>query len=336
MPITLARHAMATRFEIILEGGNPIALRAAGEEALDEIERLERHLSLFRDTSEIAHVNARAAGRPVRVSPEVFRLLEVAGDLNRETGGAFDITVAPLMRCWGFHGGTGQLPRSEALGQARRCVGMEHVVLDRASWTVRFDQHGVSLDLGAIGKGYALDRAVELLRDAGVTSAFIHAGTSTVAAIGEREDGAPWKVALDFPAWPEPGERSKPAESSGEPLTVLALKDEALSVSGMNQKFFRAGGTVYGHVLDPRTGAPATEAVMSCVVLPSATETDALSTALLVAGLEGAGAIFQVRPNMRALAATKEAGSVRVAAHRIDVAPQFRVKSPFEKPSASD
>src|SRR5438477_13111440 len=99
--VTLARHAMATRFEIVLVGDNAVSLRAAGEEALDEIERLEARLSLYRPTSEIAHLNARAAREPVRVTPGLFALLQHARQLHQESGGAFDITVAPLVRCWG-------------------------------------------------------------------------------------------------------------------------------------------------------------------------------------------------------------------------------------------
>src|SRR5262249_163857 len=101
-PVKLARHAMATRFEVVLYGANPISLPAAGEEALDEIERLEAQLSLYRPSSEIARINARAAHEPVRVTPSVFALLEQARRLSEETQGAFDITVAPLVRCWGF------------------------------------------------------------------------------------------------------------------------------------------------------------------------------------------------------------------------------------------
>src|SRR6266511_5781800 len=122
-PLTLARQAMATRFEIVLHGDNPVALRAAGEEAFDEIERIEAQLSLYRNTSEIAHVNARAAREPVQVSPAVFRLLEEARRLSAETGGAFDITIAPLVRCWGFLGGTGALPSADAIAAARARIG---------------------------------------------------------------------------------------------------------------------------------------------------------------------------------------------------------------------
>ena len=158
-PLTLARQAMATRFEIALHGDNPISLRAAGEEAFDEIERIEARLSLYRPTSEIAHVNARAAREAVRVSPATFRLLKHAVNLSAETGGAFDITIGPLMRCWGFVDGTGRMPTPEALAEARARTGMNLVELDAARFTVRFAREGVMLDLGAIGKNLGDDLA---------------------------------------------------------------------------------------------------------------------------------------------------------------------------------
>src|SRR5215471_4094515 len=121
--VRLARHAMATRFELLLQGDNAVSLRAAGEEALEEIERLENQLSLFRPVSEIAHLNARAAFEPICVSPPVFQLLAHARKLYEETRGAFDITIAPLVKCWGFMGGSGSWPTPEALAEAREITG---------------------------------------------------------------------------------------------------------------------------------------------------------------------------------------------------------------------
>src|SRR4051812_6941798 len=114
---------MVTRFEIALHGDNPTFLRAAAEEALDEIDLLENQLSLYRPATEIARVNAEAHLHPVRVSPPVFRLLERARDLSIETGGAFDVTIAPLVRAWGFMGGTGAMPNPKAVAEARAKVG---------------------------------------------------------------------------------------------------------------------------------------------------------------------------------------------------------------------
>jgi FAD:protein FMN transferase len=311
--VRLARNAMATRFELVLYGENPVALQAAGEEALEEIDRLEAQLSLYRPTSEIAHLNALAARQPVRVSPPVFALLEHARQLHEESGGAFDITIAPLVRCWGFMGGSGHLPRPDDLAEARQKVGMSLVELDAEHSTVRFARAGVMLDLGAIGKGYAIEKAAELLREAGVTSALLHGGTSTVYALGRPPEAECWKVAIDHPGQgTQPREQSASGTEALPPLATVPLKDEAMSVSGIRGKCFEAGGKVFGHILDPRSGQPAIGAVLAAVVLPSATETDALSTALLTLGPAGHESIGQLRPRMRTLVATENAGQLQL------------------------
>jgi len=295
---------MATRFEMVLHGGNPVALRAAGEEALSEIERVEALLSLYRDTSEIAHVNARAVHEPVRVSLPVFRLLEQARRLSEQTGGAFDITIAPLVRCWGFMGGTGRMPSPEAVAVARERIGWHLVELDPANVTVRFAREGVMLDLGAIGKGYAIERAAEMLRDAGVTSAILHGGTSTVHAIGCPPDAGAWKVAIE-----------QPVENPTSPPPLMAavpLKDESLSVSAVWGRSFQSGDKTYGHVIDPRSGQPTEAAILTVVVLPSATETDALSTALLTLGAPGLAQIAALRSDARCLIVHRQSGQMKV------------------------
>jgi thiamine biosynthesis lipoprotein len=213
-------------------------------------------------------------------------LLEHARQLHRETGGAFDIAIAPLVRSWGFMSHSERIPDPAQLAQARLHAGMEHVTLDSESVTVRFDRQGVMIDLGAIGKGYAIDRAAEILREAGVTRALLHGGTSTVYGIGAPPDQEGWKVAI--------------AGSQDESQTVatVLLRDSALSVSAVWARSFEAEGKKFGHVIDPRTGQPVNNAVLAAVALPSATETDALSTALLVLGSEGHDAIAKLRPKM--------------------------------------
>ena len=299
---------MATRFEILLHGGTEAALRAAGEEALAEVDRLEAQLSLYRPTSEIARVNALAARQAVRVSPPVFQLLEHAQRLHEESGGAFDITIAPLVRCWGFMGGPGHFPEPGQLAEARALVGMGHVKLDRSDCSVRFDREGVMIDLGAIGKGYAIDRAVQTLRECGVKSALMHGGTSTTYAIGAPPGAEAWQVAVagEADGGEDGGGHRPPLQLQ---LTVVRLRDGALSVSAGWGKSFQAGGKTYGHVLDPRTGRPAGGALLAAVALDSATETDALSTALLVAGRQGAGRIERLRPEMRTLLLCERPGS---------------------------
>jgi thiamine biosynthesis lipoprotein len=301
---------MATRFEIVLHGANPVALRAAGEEALEEVDRVEALLSLYRNTSEIAHVNARASREPVRVSPPVFRLLEQARRLSEETGGAFDITIAPLVRCWGFMGATGHMPPPEAVAAAREKVGWNLVDLDAPNFTVRFAREGVMLDLGALGKGYAIERAAEILRDDGVTSAILHGGTSTVHAIGHPPDSDAWKIAIE-----------RPVEDSSMPPSLLAtvpLKDESLSVSAIWGRSFQSGDKTYGHVIDPRTGQPVEAALLSAVALSSATETDALSTALLTLGSAGLQQIASLRTGIRCLVVSRNAGQLQIKSAGIE------------------
>ncbi len=311
--VALARIAMATRFELVLHGDRETALRAAGEEALDEIERLDTQLSCYRAASEISHINALAAAAPVRVEPKLFRLLQHAQRLHRETGGAFDITIAPLMRCWGFVRGTGRPADPAELAAARACVGMDLVRLNEAEFTVQFARAGMMLDLGAIGKGYALERAAEILREAGITRAVLHGGTSTVCAIGAPPDQDAWYIAIIHPRAAGEPSMAQTVQSTNESgrredwLAVVPLKDGALSVSAVWGKSFEADGKTYGHVIDPRTGAPAQGAVLAAVALPSATESDALSTALLTLGPDGLEQIAPLRPGMRTLAVRRGA-----------------------------
>lgn len=311
-PVLVARHAMATRFEIVLHGENPHSLRAAGEEALDEISRVESQLSLYRPDSEVARLNREAHRHAVRVTPALFGLLERARDLSHETNGAFDITIAPLVRCWGFMGGTGSMPEPSAAEEAKATVGMHLVDLDADKLTVRFAREGVMLDFGAIGKGYAIDRAVGLLREAGVTRALVHGGTSTAYALGRQADGSLWKIAVTSPE----------NDASSLPLTVVELENESLSVSAVWGRSFEADHKTYGHIIDPRTGAPATNALLSAIVLPNATETDALSTALLTAP-EWMNELVSRRPAIRCLVVRDASHKPRVAAYNLSTPESF-------------
>jgi len=268
--VSLAREAMATRFELVLFGDDPARLRAAGEEAFSEIEGAEARLSRFRPTSDLAWINSRAGRLPVRVDPRVFRLLSLCQELARVTEGAFDPTVGPLLRAWGFLGGNGRPPDPRDMRWARRLVGMERVELDVDAGTVRLPEKGMELDLGAIGKGYALDAAMDVLAETGVEAAFLHGGTSSVHTRGAPPHAPRWKV-----GWRVPGE---------EEPRALELTRPALAISAPHGKAFVRDGRTFGHVLDPRTGEPTQGTRSAAVAGPSSTVCDALSTALLVRG----------------------------------------------------
>ena len=269
--ITVAIEAMATRFEIALHGAPEATLRAGAEEALAEVTRLEATLGLYCPTSEISHINARAAREPMPVSPEVFSLLEHCQELNAQTKGAFDITVASLMKCWRFMNDTGAVPTEEAITQALECTGSHQLQLNQINTTVHLAREGVMLDLGSVGKGYALEQAAARLKENEFDNFLIHGGTSTVCAAGTQADGTPWRVAIKHPDEGEP------------PLHLIDLHNESLSVSGIGGKsFIDEEGTEQGHVIDPRSGRPTQCARIAVVVCNSATESDAWATALLV------------------------------------------------------
>ncbi len=174
----------------------------------------------------------------------------------------------------GRAGARGGAPGPPPPPPARACVGSEHLLLDPEALSVRFARPGVELDLGGIGKGVAVDRAVKTLKGLGVESALLHAGTSSVCAIGRPPGGDAWPVAIRDPEAPE--------RSAG----TVRLCNAALSVSGAHGRFFEEDGERYGHVMDPRTGGPSQGARQAAVVHPSATVAEGLSTALLVAGAE--------------------------------------------------
>lgn len=325
---------MHTRFEIVLHGNNPIRLRSAGEEALREIERLHSQLSLFEPTSDISKINAHAASHPVQVEPRLYNLLKYCVHLNELTEGAFDITIGELMHIWGFHCGEIEVPETHTLQLVRHATNRRGVMLCGPNMqgsscdetpTVSFERPGIRLDLGAIGKGYAIERAVAILRDAGIVSAIIHGGTSTVYGIGRQPNREPWRVgvrtsgvdgsaAFDCQSCNDKHEESyvtptehvlgdaRPANPSrfAGSLTIFELTDSALSVSKTFGRRRVHDGTVYGHELDPRTGQPIQEALTAIVTGPSPTECDALSTALIVLGDSGVDLIRERFPGYQA------------------------------------
>jgi FAD:protein FMN transferase len=260
--VRLACIAMRSRFELLLEGKeeSEAFLRAAGEEALAEIPYSEGLLSAYLPTSELFLLNHTAGTRPVPVSYPMMQFLTEARRLSQETNGAFDITVGPLLDLWGISKDGGEPPTEAQIQATLQSVGAEKIVLNDEKQTVTFLHPTMRLDPGAIGKGWAIDRVTEMLREMGVTRALLHGGTSTVAAIGT------WEVAL-------------------EDGTPILLCDQSLSVSAWNGKTFtHPDGTLLGHVIDPRTGYPVPARPHAHAIDTSATVSDARSTALLIDG----------------------------------------------------
>ncbi len=295
--VRVSRRAMACQFEVLFNAGQYDDVSTKGVEALQRVAELEEQLSFFRPESELNRINRQAALEPVEVEPGLFGLLELALRLSEETAGAFDITAAPLWEAWGFARRAGRVPSPEALAKARQNVGSHLVELDPARRTVRFRRPGVRLNLGALGKGYALDRAADVLQSAGVGHFLFHAGQSSVLACGHRgigpdpsaPDGPGWTVGVRHPLWPQ------------RRWAELRLCDRALGTSAPTFQSFCHQGTRYHHILDPRTGQPAQGTLAVTVVAQTATLADALSTALFVMGPEAALAYCQAHPEIAAL-----------------------------------
>lgn len=282
------RRAMACRFEVTLPTWAQQGVSDATN-ALNEIDALEEQLSVFRDSSEVSRINRDAAGEPVRVEQTLFELLSLCRKLHSETTGAFDITSGPLTRCWGFLRRSGRVPANEEIEAARSSVGSDKMSLDRDARTIRFALPGVEINLGSIGKGFALDRIATSLRER-VGSALLNAGGSSICAVGTGERGETgWRVGLR-----NPRVRSRR-------YGVLRLRDCALSTSGSEEQFFECDGRRYGHIIDPRSGWPAETVTSVSVVARSAAISDALATAFYVGGRQLAEDYCATHPNVLAI-----------------------------------
>ncbi|HTM49409.1 MAG TPA: FAD:protein FMN transferase [Bryobacteraceae bacterium] len=268
--------AMGSAYSLVLYGEDRARLEAASEEAFDETRRLDRMLSNYRPESEWSVVNRYAAERPVKVSAELFRLLSACVEYSRLSEGAFDISVGPLMKVWGFYKGSGHLPhRAEVRGVLAR-VGYRNILLDREACTVRFAKSGVELDPGGIGKGYAVDRMVEVLRRDGISSALVSASGSSIFALGAPPGEAGWKVRIRDP------------KNEAKTVTEVTLKNESMSTSGNYEKFFRAEGRIYSHIMDPRTGFPAVGMLSVSVIAPLTLDSEAWAKPFYINGRDWA------------------------------------------------
>ncbi len=310
--IQIDRRAMGCEFQILLNAGQHPGATEAALNAMDLVERLEDQLSWFRDTSELTRINRTAATSPVVVERRLFQLLAEAISLSEQTRGAFDITAAPLWKLWGFHRREGKVPTETDIQQALSRTGSRQLQLDCEAQTIRFARDGAEINLGAIGKGYALDRCGEQLVSAGVDNFLIHGGQSSMLARGGRAgvaDGEPsWTVALRHPLKPD------------QRLAEIHLRDRALGTSGSGNQYFHFGGRRFGHVLDPRTGKPADALLSATVLAPTASQADALATAFFVMGLDASIEFCQSRPEIGALlvAAGEQAGAMELVTIGID------------------
>lgn len=277
--------AMDTVMTVSAWGGGG---QEAAEQARDVVDRLDALLSVTDETSELYAAN-HSGGRPVSLSPETAQVLEQALDLCRDSRGALDITLYPVVKAWGFTTDSCTVPDDAALIELLERVDWTRVSLEEDVLTL---PAGMELDLGAVAKGFAADRAAESLRAAGVSSALLDLG-GNIQAVGSRPDGSPWRVAVQDP--------------DGGWLGVLEVADQAVVTSGGYQRYFEEDGERYWHILDPATGRPARSGLTSATAVgPGGAVCDGLSTTLFVLGLEESVDLWRQRGDFEFLLLTEE------------------------------
>ena len=265
---------MGTTYSVALYGDHRDKMAEAANTAFAEVQRLNDLLSIYRPASVWSQINRLAAQRPVAVSPEVFRLISRCLRYSRRSQGAFDITVGPLMKTWGFFKGARRLPGRDEVAAALAKVGYRHLGLDQARRTVRFDMEGMEINPGGIGKGYAVDRVAAILRQKGFDTALVMASSSSIYGMGAPPGEARgWKVDIRHPKQPR-----------RHSVTEVFLKDMSLSTSAGYAQAFRAGGRVFSHIMDPRTGYPAQGMLQVSVTAPRAMDSEAWTKPFFIHG----------------------------------------------------
>ncbi len=295
-----SRRIMGTFCEVQLYHSDSAAARAALSGALDAMAHVDTLLSNYDPGSELSAMNRQAATAPFQASSELFDFVSRSHSYFVSTGGAFDPTVGPLVRAWGFFTPAPAAPTAGAITTARLTSGFDKVRLDPASRSVRYALDGVEIDPGGIGKGVAVDRAADALRAAGIQAALISAGGSTLYAIGHPPDREAWRVSIRDPLHPD------------QSLGTAALRDNAISTSGVTEKFVMVGTRRLSHLFDPRTGEPVEGMCQASVVAPDATGSDALTKAAFVLSRDDARRDFERRgPAFHALRVEGDCAAAR-------------------------
>jgi len=308
--LEFSRRAMACQFDVLLHPGRPEQGPEAAVEALELIEWLEQLLSIYIATSDLSRLNARGQETWVDVSLPTLDMLKVGCEIYEQTQGCFDMTAARLSEVWGFSSRQGRMPTDDQIEQALGQIGSKHVEIDQAARRVRFNR-AVAVNPGGIGKGYAIDQAVGILRDRGVEDFAIHGGKSSVSAFGKQlvhQKELGWKIAVRHP------------EQSERILGTLVLKNRSLGTSGPANQFFYFKGERYGHIIDPRSGWPARGALSVTILHPSAAWADALATGLYVMGIEQSLEFCASRPEVGylAIAPGRRIGEVEIITCNLD------------------
>lgn len=281
------------------------------DRALSEISRLDKMLSAYDEGSEVYEINKNAGIAPVKVSPETMYLVTKALEYAEISNGAFDPTVLPLMSLWGFGGDNYRVPSNEEIAETLKVVNYRLVKVDQAAGTVFLEKAGMALDLGAIAKGYAVDRMAEALRASKVSSFLINAGGNVLVG-GPKPGNKPWRVAIKDPA------------NTDDYIAIYEGTEMSIVNSGDYERFFVENGIRYHHIMDPRTGYPARVCHGTAIISKSSTVGDALSTTTFILGPEGSQEVLKKFPEVGVLFMTTDGALVKAGAPGLVDTLQFK------------
>jgi len=292
------RMIMGTFAEVSIYSNDEKTAGMAIEESLDEMERMDRIMSNYKKDSELSRLNKKAAKSPVPCNGELLDVIEQSQYYSELSGGAFDITVSPIVALWGFFREKGHVPPDKEIEKVLPAVSYKNIVVNKSNDTkkpaaISFKNTQTQIDLGAIGKGYAVDKALEIIRKYGISNGCINLG-GNIYVLGTPPGKNAWKIGVQHP------------RNSGEILGYLELKNEATATSGDYERFFEFNGKRYSHIINPQTGRPVSGTIATTIVAPTSTEVDALSTSVFVLGHEKGMELIKKIPNAEAMIAYEE------------------------------
>jgi thiamine biosynthesis lipoprotein len=294
-----SRVIMGTSVEIVVSRTRAVKAEEAMEAAFREVQRIDFLMSNYREDSEICRVNRNAGKKETKVSPEILRVIQQALDISSLSAGAFDITIGPVLRLWNFR--EGKFPEEKDLRENLKKVDYRQIKIDRIRSSIFFQKQGMEIDLGAIAKGYAVDRASDILQKKGIDNFLVNAG-GDLKVNGSKEKGLPWTVGIRHP------------RLSSTMIAKLSPRQAGVATSGDYERFFMKEGERYHHLLNPSTGTPARECQSVTVMAPSAMAADALATAIFVLGPPKGLALLKRMNDVHAIIVDR-GGSVLVSPH---------------------
>lgn len=282
---------MDTLMELTAYGPNG---QKAVDDAMERIKEIDSMMSVSSKTGDIYKINEAAGKQPVKVSPETRYVVETAQHYSQLSDGAFDITIGPLVNLWGI-GKKEDVPPLSAIKAAQKLIDYKKLELDASAGTIGLPQEGMSIDLGAIAKGYAGDEAAKVFKKYDIKSGILNLG-GNIVVVGTRPDGKPWRVGIQNPFKP-----------TGNYVAVVEEENKAVVTSGVYERYFIKDGKRYHHILDPFTGYPADNGLVSVsIITDKSIDADALSTTTFILGPQKGMELIEKLPGVEGIMITAD------------------------------